>query len=130
MKEFREFLDPVNALGESSPGFIWRYTSEGTSGPANDERSQWPDDLIVVNMTVWRSLEDLESFTYRTVHSYFLRSRKKWFSQLGHPAVVLWNVPEGHIPTLREAREKLELLERNGVTAEAFTLARARDFVK
>lgn len=115
MKEFREFLDPVNQLAESSPGFVWRYTEE--EGPD----TPWAyDDHIVVNLSVWEGIDPLKEFVYNSVHSYFIRSRKKWFSQLGHPHTVLWWVEDGHVPTLDEAKAKLDYLEQHGPSSAAF----------
>jgi hypothetical protein len=124
MKEFRAFLAPVNLLAESSPGFIWRYSDEN----AHQFGMPWEDEMIIVNMSVWQDMDTLHNFTYQTVHSYFIKSRKKWFHQLDHPHAVLWWVEDGHIPTLFEAKAKLELLEKNGPTAEAFLFQQAEEF--
>lgn len=121
MKEFRDFLAPVNLLAESSPGFLWRYKDEN----AYEFEYPWDDKMLIVNMSVWDNVAALQDFTYKTVHSYFLKSRKKWFNQLGHPHAVLWWVAEGHIPTLIEAKAKLALLEKNGPTEDAFLFAQA-----
>lgn len=121
MKEFRNFLAPVNQLAESSPGFVWRYKDEN----AHEFEYPWTDEMLIVNMSVWDSVEALQDFTYKTVHSYFVKSRKQWFHQLDHPHTVLWWVEEGYIPTLVEAKEKLALLEKEGPTAAAFLFAHA-----
>lgn len=119
MKEFRDFIDPINKLAESSPGFIWRFTNEH-----GDEDLHFPDEYIVVNMSVWESHEALHEFVYKTVHSYFIKSRKRWFHQLGHPHTALWWVDEGEIPDLSDGKKRLALLESKGPTAEAFTFAK------
>jgi hypothetical protein len=121
MKEFRDFLAPVNLLAESSPGFIWRYSDEN----AHELEYPWENEMLIVNMSVWENVEALQDFTYKTVHSYFIKSRKKWFHQLGHPHTVLWWVEEGHIPTLVEAKEKLASLEKYGPTEDSFLFAQA-----
>jgi len=117
MKEFVDFLDPINKLADESPGFIWRLVGEPT------EPSPW-SDMFIINMSVWEDIQTLKEFTYNTAHSYFVRSRKKWFQHLGTPHYVLWWVESGHIPTLTEASEKLELLANNGASYEAFTFAK------
>lgn len=124
MKEFHDFLGPINLLAESSPGFVWRYRDEDHP----DAAAPWDDNMLVVNMSVWASLEELQEFTYKTVHSYFIRSRKRWFHQLGHPHTVLWWVEDGHIPTLEEGKARLEQLERDGPTAAGFLFAQANSF--
>jgi len=121
MKEFVDFLEPVNRFGEQSPGFIWRLaTPDGQSStylpPA------YPDKMIVTNLTVWQDIESLKGFVYHTVHSYFLRSRKQWFEQIIDQRFVLWWVAKDHRPTLEEAKQKLLHLQEHGPAGSAFTL--------
>src|SRR5688572_3887477 len=77
VKEFKDFLAPVNQLAEESPGFVWRLKDDNGESAANVE-TPYKDELIFVNMSVWLNYEYLKSYTYQTVHSYFLKSRKKW----------------------------------------------------
>ena len=46
----------------------------------------------------------------------------QWFEPMPEAYTVLWWVPAGHIPTIGEAEERLDLLRREGPTAAAFTL--------
>ncbi len=117
MKEFVDFLNPINKLADESPGFVWRLVGEP------NEPSPW-NDMFIINMSVWEDIETLKDFTYNTAHSYFVRSRKKWFQHIGTPHYVLWWVEAGHIPTLAEAAEKLKMLEKEGATQNAFTFAK------
>lgn len=116
MKEFVDFLNPINKLAEESKGFVWRLVGEPS------EPSPW-NDMVIINMSVWADIESLKGFTYNTAHSYFVRSRKKWFEHLGRPHHVMWWVEEGHIPSLAEAAERLDLLSENGPSQDAFTFA-------
>ena len=120
MKEFVDFLDPVNRFAEDSPGYVWRLAA-----PNGQASSYLPpaydDEMIVTNLTIWKDIQSLRNFAYKTVHTYFLRSRKKWFEQAADPQVVLWWIPKGHLPTVEEAKQKLRCLQENGPTAEAFT---------
>ncbi|HEX6390428.1 MAG TPA: DUF3291 domain-containing protein [Solirubrobacteraceae bacterium] len=116
--EFMEALDPINALADASPGFIWRLqddTGNATSIQAFD------DDSIIVNMSVWASVADLRAFVYSSEHKRYLARRKEWFQPFDGLLLVLWNVPDGHIPSVDEAKERLEHLERHGPTPHAFT---------
>lgn len=47
--DFVAALDPVNALADAAPGFVWRLQTE--DGDATSVRV-WDDDRIIVNMTV------------------------------------------------------------------------------
>jgi hypothetical protein len=118
MAEFTNNLDQINALAESSPGFVWRLVGEG-----NDATTLRPfdDDMIIVNMSVWESVETLKNFTYKSHHTDFVRWRKEWFSKMGEAYFCMWWVRAGHTPTVREAKERLEHLRTHGETATAFT---------
>jgi hypothetical protein len=115
---FVRALDAVNAVADAAPGFVWRLQTE--SGNATDVRP-WGDDVIV-NMSVWESVEALRDYVYGPEHAAVLRGRRDWFSGYGSSHVVLWWVPDGHRPDLDEAGERLALLDRLGPTADAFTL--------
>ena len=125
ISEFRNFLGPVNQLAESSPGFVWRLEGDNSSTSTDLADHPWNyDPMIIVNMSVWEDLESLRNFTHQTVHSYFMRSRARWFHKLAHPNYVLWWVEDGHIPTLAEAKERLDILEKEGPGERGFTFAR------
>ena len=126
MKEFVDFLAPVNRFAEESPGFVWRLTApDGAS--SSYLPSPYEDAMIVPNMSVWTDIESLRSFVYQTVHAYFLKSRKKWFEKLTDTQVVLWWVPNGHLPTVEEGKQKLQQLLEHGPSPEAFTFQDAFD---
>ena len=115
---FREQLDPINALADADPGLVWRLQTE--DGNATSIRPT-EDDLFLINMSVWRSIEALRAFTYTTAHTAVLRQRRSWFEQLAEAHLVLWWVPAGHVPTVDEAMERLDHLRTHGPTAAAFT---------
>jgi len=118
IKEFVDNLEPVNKLAESSAGFIWRLQDE--SGDATNITA-FSDPDIIVNMSVWDSIEALKNFMFRTHHRDFLRRKKEWFHNIPDDSYVLWWVPKDHTPSVQEAREKLEFLRNNGDTPYAFT---------
>ncbi|WFE47879.1 DUF3291 domain-containing protein [Verrucosispora sp. WMMD1129] len=117
LADFVALLPEVNELAERSPGYVWRLQDE--SGDATALRPFEPD--IIVNLTVWQSIESLRGFVYRTAHLEPMRRRREWFTPLDRPHLVLWWIPAGVLPTLTEAAERLELLRR-GPSPEAFTL--------
>lgn len=111
-------LEPINALADGHPGFVWRLQTDG--GDATSIRPT-DDDLFLINMSVWSSLETLRAFVYTTAHVQVLRQRRAWFEQLATSHMVLWWVPAGHVPTIEEALARLERLRREGPTPAAFT---------
>ena len=118
MAGFVAQLDAVNAVADQSPGFVWRLQSE--EGNATDIQA-YGDDKMLINMSVWESVETLHQYTYRSQHARVFRDRKKWFEPLGRPHMVLWWIPAGYLPTVEEGKERLEMLHLNGPTPEAFT---------
>jgi hypothetical protein len=116
--DFRNNLDPINALAEQSPGFVWRLQDE--SGNATNI-TPYPDPMTITNLVVWESIDELADFTYRSGHLEFLRRRRDFFEPPTGAIVVLWWIPEGHIPTLAEAMARLDHLRQHGPTPHAFT---------
>lgn len=117
MKEFVNNQDKVNDIAEKSEGFIWRLKDEN-----NDATSFNPynDEQIIVNMSVWETIESLETFMYKTFHSDFLKKRKQWFHTYGKVSTAMWWIAKGETPTLKEAVNKLDYLEINGTSEFAF----------
>ena len=115
---FVSALEPINALADRSPGFVWRLQTE--EGDATAIRP-FDDETLLVNMSVWRSLEALADFAYRSDHRDVMLRRREWFEKLGEAYTVLWWVPADHTPTVEEAKQRLELLRRHGPTHDAFT---------
>ena len=117
-KAFADALDEVNALADTAPGFVWRLQTE--DGNATAVRP-YDDDMILVNMSVWTSVEALADFVYRSDHAAFLRRRREWFDRMETPIATMWWVPAGHRPPVAEAVARLEHLTAHGPTSHAFT---------
>ncbi len=118
LADFVANLDPVNALAESSPGFVWRLKSD--NGNAT-EIQVFDDPMIIVNMSVWESLDALRAFAFGPVHAEIMRRRREWFERFPANSTALWWIPAGHVPTPAEGRQRLETIDQLGPTADAFT---------
>jgi hypothetical protein len=118
LEDFVALLEPINTLGDRSPGFVWRLQTE--DGDATSIRV-FDDDRIIVNLSVWESPEDLWNFSYVSRHLDALRRRREWFHHASEPTLVLWWVDAGHIPSVGEGVERLEHLRRHGPGPRAFT---------
>lgn len=117
MAGFKAALEPINALADEAPGFVWRLQTD--DGDATAIRP-YEDERMMVNMSVWESIEALRAFVYTSGHTSVMRNRKRWFEKL-ETYLVLWWVRAGHEPTIEEAKERLEHLTRRGPTLYAFT---------
>ena len=118
LKDFVDGLEPINELAELAPGFIWRL--KGEENNATNYRP-FGDDMVIVNMSVWTDLNSLKDFVFKTVHVEYVKRRFEWFERMKIAYMVLWWIPEGHFPTVEEAKERLEYLKEHGETAYAFS---------
>jgi hypothetical protein len=123
---FRLNLDRINALAETSPGYVWRLQDE--SGNATGIKP-FGDDLEIVNLTVWESIDALANFTYRSGHVEILRRRREFFEAPSVAVLCLWWIPEGTTPTVEDAIARLEHLRSNGPGPKAFTFRHRFDAV-
>jgi hypothetical protein len=112
-------LEPINALADAAPGFVWRLQSDG-AGDATGI-SVFGDGAFIVNMSVWRDLEALGEFVFRSGHVGVMRQRRSWFAQLADAYSAMWWVPSGVVPTVADAEERLLHIREHGSTPFAFT---------
>ncbi len=114
--DFVNALPIVNEAGEQSPGYVWRLQSDG--GDATDIRV-FDDPLMILNLTVWESLDALKAFAYRGIHREFFRRRAEWFVP-GSTRTALWWTPAGSLPTTDDAKRRLEFIDVFGASPYAF----------
>lgn len=121
LADFVAELGPVNARADAAEGFVWRLQTE--DGDATAIRA-FDDDRLIVNMSVWESLEALRGFVYGDpAHLAVMRRRRRWFERL-ETFMVLWWVPAAHRPTIAQATDRLALLRAVGPSPDAFTFRR------
>jgi hypothetical protein len=121
MKDFYDNLARINALAERMPGFVWRLKDEtGESAMA----LHWPGDpTMAVNMSVWEDDEALARFVFQTVHRSIYARKPEFFEIPKQPTVAMWWIEAGHVPTLDEAKERLDHLIAHGPSEFAFSWA-------
>ena len=124
LTEFVENLDRINMLAENSPGFVWRYESNLNSA-ADEAVRVFQDPMLIVNLSVWESIDHLFEFTYRTAHGAIFRKRKQWFYKSERRHMVCWYLKAGKTPSLQEAKDRLQYLEDFGETPYAFSFKKA-----
>lgn len=117
LADFVANLDRINALADEAPGFVWRLETE--EGDATALRPLGED--VIVNMSVWKDIESLHAYVYKSDHAKIMSRRKEWFHRMKEAYSVLWWVSAGHRPDVEEARSKLEALREHGPHADAFT---------
>jgi hypothetical protein len=118
----------MNALAEASPGFVWRFIA------ASDEDNRlelfanyvapFEHDCLFFNMSVWKSVKELQHYAFKTAHVALYRDRHAWMDSFPRASAALWWLPEGKTPSVAEARARLLEVDQNGPTASAFTFAK------
>ena len=124
MGDYMARLDEMNALADASPGFVWRYLTDSR----DPDQREFDDPLVLFNMSVWRSVEALHDYTYRTAHSQVYAARRRWFAPerslvRGH-ALALWWIAAESYPTVAEAKLRLAHHLEHGATPYAFDFKR------
>lgn len=117
LADFMAALDPLNRLADESPGFVWRHQTEDGNSTAIRVRD---DPMIIINFSVWESIEALFEYAYHSAHVKIFRRRLEFFEHMELPYLVLWWVPARHEPSVEEAEERLDYLRANGPSAYAF----------
>jgi hypothetical protein len=111
-------LDRIYEIVESTPGFVWRHITVNEDAEA---KAAFAEDKLIFNMSVWQSKEALRDFIYLSEHVDILRQRGEWFVPQDRPIMALWWQAAGTIPTIVEAKHRLERLAQAGSTEDAFT---------
>ena len=124
LADFAAALEPVNAAADAAPGFIWRLQTEDGNATAVHafEWDQAGSADVLVNMSVWESVEALAAYVYSDAHRQVLRRRRQWFERMAEAYAALWWIPRGHTTTTDEAEERVLHLRESGPTPYAFTL--------
>jgi hypothetical protein len=113
---FMAALEGVNARADAAPGFVWRLQTD--AGDATALRVF--DGALMVNLSVWESLETLREFVYRDpTHLAIMRRRREFFERIDL-VTALWWIPAGRLPGLAEAEIRYGRLRAHGPTPDAF----------
>ncbi len=121
MQGFVARLDEINRIADNAEGFVWRLQSEAGDSTAI---RVFEDNLILVNISLWESLEALKNYVYKTKHVELVRDRQAWFTSYAGANQAIWWLPVGHIPRIEEAKEKLDYLEKHGPSPKAFVFGK------
>jgi len=119
LEDFVAMLAPINALADGSSGFVWRL--QGETGDATGIRA-FGDDRILVNLSVWETIEALGVFVFASQHNEALHRRREWFERMAEPHLAMWWIPAGTTPTVEEAERRLATVRERGPSPDAFTL--------
>lgn len=97
MRGFVNRINEIDAQAQGWPGFIAQPT-------LLDEGLIFTEPILL-NVSVWDSIENLRDFTYSSRHAELLKMRAEWFVQAESPAYVLYWFLAGEIPSEAEIKE-------------------------
>jgi hypothetical protein len=112
VQDFFDNISRINALADRMPGFVWRLKEDGGDSA--------PDPMMLINMSVWENVEALEKFVWQTAHRNVYRRKTDWMEKPAGPYLVMWWIPQGHVPSLAEGKERLHRLATEGPSDYAF----------
>ena len=124
LADFVADLGRINLLAENSKGFVWRLKDE--TGNAT-HLNPFNDPLVIVNMSVWESVEDLKQFVYRSDHVEVYIKRAKWFEKMQEAYMAMWWIEAGNFPTTDDGKERLLYLRQHGESEYAFSFRKIFD---
>jgi hypothetical protein len=114
MAGFVSQVEAINSLARGAAGFVAQPTLP-------DEGATYQAPLLL-NVSIWESIECLDAFTHQGKHAEALGRRGEWFEQGGaNPRYALYWIPKGHVVTEKEIKERLDCLGKHGATPYAFT---------
>ena len=120
MEGFTGRINAINTIADRSDGFIWRLVDDDETLDGAVNLRLPDDDKALVNMSLWRDMESLYQFVYKTVHVQLIQDRGNWFEAITQQHMALWWVADAHVPTLAEAAARLASLREQGPTPKAF----------
>ena len=147
MVEFARAMGPINEIARSTPGFVWSLDDDvdddedecGARRQRDAVECLRDDPLLFPQLSLWRDVDSIRHFAYKSGHAMYYRRRKEWFDphhEGGAPYSVCWWHPltfenDSRVvrpPTLLEAFDRRDRLRANGPAADAFDFATHADF--
>jgi hypothetical protein len=143
VQEFDDLTPPTFEEAEGSPGFIARAKEDESQSHLSNFERQWgawgkfevprfytggrttETDSRASTLSLWADLDSVWSFVYNGLHRSTLQRRHEWFLKPQWPTYAAWWVPDGAVPTWREACQALEHLHDYGASPTAFTFHEA-----
>jgi hypothetical protein len=117
MQGFVNNVDKMNAIADTSNGFVWRLKDEDK----DEAKLVFKDQSLIINISVWENIEELFDYTYNSGHIEVFKRKKEWFSKINMLHMAFWYIPEGYTPTFQDAKNRLDYLNQHGETPYAFS---------
>ncbi|MGK7948568.1 MAG: DUF3291 domain-containing protein [Xenococcaceae cyanobacterium] len=123
---FRAKAIHYNYARHSHPGYSIGIIESGVGGnyyQGTTDIRAYPNPKMLVNVSVWQSIEQLKVYVYKSLHGDFFVRRRQWFEKYRGEHFAMWWIRSGYLPTVEEGKAKLEYLELHGDSPQSFTFA-------
>lgn len=115
---FSELGRSISLDAANNPHLKWQFGTQFYQDP--NVMRVFNEPRMILNLSVWNSLEALQEFVYRKYHHQAISRKSEWFEPLTVASYVLWWVDENSMPTLEDAKYRLEYFNEHGANSEAF----------
>ena len=116
MKGFSDRMDEIDAQAQRWPGFV--------SQPELPDEGKVYTGNMILNVSIWESVETLETFVNNSNHSDILDRPEEGFLDDDHPPFVLFWIPVAEGVTEQVIKERFDILQDIGPSPAAFTIER------
>ena len=118
--EFVDGLDMVNAMASRSPGFVWRLSDDDMNKEQTAEGGAFGGiRRMASTLSVWEDAASLEHFFWNTPHRQFYENRAQWHDSVGNSNLVVWWVPVGQKPKVKEGLSRFAQMQGQGQSHSA-----------
>lgn len=123
--DFQNNLDRVYGIAAQSPGYVWHLDGDAMEAAQLEaEGVLGGNPRTASTLSVWEDAESLAHFTWNTLHKQFVDRKAEWYDLAeqgwGGHRLVMWWVRPGHLPSVKEAVERLTYLADHGASDHAF----------
>ncbi len=115
--EFTSNIEIINNLAEQSEGYIW-HLRESNSGA-----NYYQCNLMLVNISIWRSVTDFKKFIYNSEHLYFIKNQSYWFTKITGRNYAIWHTKKFSNISVEEGIKRLDSLNKYGPNKYAFSIS-------
>lgn len=131
LADFQDNLERVNGLAQRVDGFIWMLPEAEMDAAQSDPNGPLGDRANTAStLSVWRDARSLWQFVDKTLHAKFLARGAEWYVDDDRGHLVIWEVADGHRPTVAEGMARWRDLQQNGSTETVFDGPRLREIAR
>lgn len=118
VQEYYNRADAIIQSAKENGGWVWSYNGGFFQDPRTLAVFEHP--LSILNMNVWTTFEDLKRYVFDQVHGAVMYDKNRWFEKPTKVVSVMWWVKIGEVPTIAQAKQKIDLINQIGPSPEAF----------